>query len=720
MTDTIRAKQAREILDIWGDVSRQVTAITRKQVATFPQSLKPKTQRDLGVEINTEKSIEGLNKTLESKLAALEFLVQNLSDTPNVKGLSGLTASGPQLNQIQTAYAAAISTGDVIPLWNGIARLYQTPGLSRQSQEAVKTQLLELAPNLDALKYGYRSAISFAFQKPQLITGTRFAARPERVAPERVAPPGLEEKEDADVKEERPAPDVAVARVDPALFYGDAPRREPEDEDEPRRGEVPAALQITDAELDALAGEGRRRLRGGADEPAAAAAASPAKVPRKPRPSEISAREKTAQRKAVAAAAAAAARQGVDEQRAAEVAEAAAGVPAAPAADLSLRILELLRALSVYTLVRTQVDAEPRPISVADLDAAYKLIFQTLSQQEIEYLKEEAPRGAILPRTIRNIPDFDTTDTAQRLKAIQEELGIRFPPEYYSELRRMPRDKLDAALDAARSAGRPALSAAEQTLVAAAAQIQETYNADLGQLASARSYYENLAEFVERESLGAETQQFVTFTPRPLLEEPLEPEAFVYDPLRSLRENEEALAEYIVLYEGVQRVGLANDEIKQTNELYATFIAKKDAEAREEYLNSLEQQLIPQRQKIDQLQATAEATEREAAQARDALEESHASRSDRALAELTVRLDAIAARPVAATVERYLSGKPREGFGRGRPIDTRGLASLRLNYGAGCSSSDDESDSGSESSDGDALDFDDTRNEHYSTRPLRF
>lgn len=66
-----------EVLDVWKNLNSQVNAITKKQIAVFPDTLKPKTQRDLEVEVNVDKSVEGLNNMLESRLASLEFVLKN-------------------------------------------------------------------------------------------------------------------------------------------------------------------------------------------------------------------------------------------------------------------------------------------------------------------------------------------------------------------------------------------------------------------------------------------------------------------------------------------------------------------------------------------------------------------------------------------------------------------------------------------------------------------
>ena len=65
------------------------------------------------------------------------------------------------------------------------------------------------------------------------------------------------------------------------------------------------------------------------------------------------------------------------------------------------------------------------------------------------------------------------------------------------------------------------------------------------------------------------------------------------------------------------------------------------------------------------------------------------------------------------SVENKIEGIEEEVDGGGKNVDTRGLATLRSNYGKPQSESDSESEEESESD----LDFDDSRNEHYYTKP---
>ena len=75
--NTLRTRQNMEILDVWKNLSSQVNALTKRQVAVFPDTLKPKTQRDMEVEVNVDKSVESLNSALEARLANLEFVLKN-------------------------------------------------------------------------------------------------------------------------------------------------------------------------------------------------------------------------------------------------------------------------------------------------------------------------------------------------------------------------------------------------------------------------------------------------------------------------------------------------------------------------------------------------------------------------------------------------------------------------------------------------------------------
>lgn len=624
--DTIRARQNAEMLDVYKNVNRQVFERERKQVQTFPQSLKPKTQRDLGVELNVDKSVEALNKTLEVKLSALEYAVQNFTTDPTVDLPMQYRAS-----QVVRALTEAINTGDVIPLWNQAARLYRTSGLSRESQQIVKTKLQDLKPNLEALQYGLTAAVDFIFEHK--------------------------------------------------LIFGELPVR---------------------ADIEGEAPEGRRAL---------------------------------AQRRAA---------------RAEEEPEAGTTV-----STFALRVLELLRTLSVYKTISAEVDTEPRPLSVADLDAAYKNVFQSLSQQEIEILKQVAPRGDIMTQSIRNIPEFDTQDTAGRLKAIEEELGFRFPPDQLSWLRKLPRDKLNEAIDKFRSEKKGHLegfSTQQKRLVVEIQKIAARRQELRGKIVTTYREIDEIDNTIEALTTG-EIYEEAAAGMVEIPEEPLEPvrpdisdfigggpeeisqEAF----LEQVEAYQQAVADYeeqmhADLLLRVRRAAAVrrNQVIEQIHRAQVAEAIERGAisrEAAQELVNELEREKALLEHTLEQLEAQVEEVDAQKA----AYERNVEQLLDRG--ELDRRLQVILGAELGAIPERSLHDdvqdaldeierEPKysgEGKHKGKPVDTRGLASMRLNYGADDSSSSSDGDSGSESSsdEEDALDFDDSRNEHYYTKPLK-
>jgi len=152
-----------EILDVFKNIRSQVAERQMKQVGAFQDSVLPKTQRDLGVEVNVDKGIESLNRLLESKLGSLEYFVQNISEEN--RGARGALERKDLILPYTQAYAQVTGTGDLTPLWNGIVRGYQTKGLSKQSQEIIKVKMQELKGNLDAMKYGLSSGVQVIFEK---------------------------------------------------------------------------------------------------------------------------------------------------------------------------------------------------------------------------------------------------------------------------------------------------------------------------------------------------------------------------------------------------------------------------------------------------------------------------------------------------------------------------------------------------------------------------
>lgn len=158
--DSLRAKQNMEILDVFKNLNSQIVGLENRQVQAFPETLKPKTQRDLDVEVSVDKGVEHLNRVLEDKLGALEYLVQNV-ELKNQ--LQGELASKDTRGTFQKSLDSVSNTGDAIPQFNSIVRSYQQPGLSRESQNIVQVKAQDLQPNLDAMCFGLRQAVDLIF-----------------------------------------------------------------------------------------------------------------------------------------------------------------------------------------------------------------------------------------------------------------------------------------------------------------------------------------------------------------------------------------------------------------------------------------------------------------------------------------------------------------------------------------------------------------------------
>ena len=150
---SLREKQAREILDIWGNLGSQVTNLTRKQVNTFNETIKPKIQRDVQTELNSEKSFEQINKIIEVKLQNLDLILNNasnhLGDIKNVVFANALQ----NVNNI----------GEIISLWNNIVRLSSVIGINKDTEQQIKIQSQQLKPSLDAIIYGLTQYIDKLF-----------------------------------------------------------------------------------------------------------------------------------------------------------------------------------------------------------------------------------------------------------------------------------------------------------------------------------------------------------------------------------------------------------------------------------------------------------------------------------------------------------------------------------------------------------------------------
>lgn len=141
---SLRNKQIAEVLDVWRNINRQVFNREKKQVSGWLEGVVPKTQRDLDAEVGIDKLLEQINKAIDAKLVAFDlFLTKGADDS----------ASLSKLQQ------EIVATGDVIILWNSIARIYTKTGISRQSQELIKVKLVNIQNGIDALVYGSNKVV---------------------------------------------------------------------------------------------------------------------------------------------------------------------------------------------------------------------------------------------------------------------------------------------------------------------------------------------------------------------------------------------------------------------------------------------------------------------------------------------------------------------------------------------------------------------------------
>lgn len=553
---TIRDRQNMEMLDVWKNLNSQVFDRTKRQIAVFPQSVKPKTERDLTVEVNTDKSIEQLNKTFESKLAALEYLVQLLQVSNAVAGFEGLVKK-EDAGAFAQLYQATINTGEVIPIWNQIVRYYQQQGLSKDSQEIVKVKTQELKPNLDALTYGIRKAVDFIFENKQMNAGQ------------------------------------------------------------------------------------------------------------------------------------------------------------------ALKVMELLRALSIYTMIMSQVDdGSLGLISNFELDTAYKNSFSSLSSNELEILKLYAPRGSITTSAIRNIPDFSTTDSLKRIRQIENELGIRLPADYSKTLRQLPISELNKEADKLlqeKGSIKKVLegNAKELKYREKSRQLyRDKYKLEQADKQLAEEYSRISAEL---EELTNATPDDKNYTQEEVPEEPIEPEQPDFDENTTEEEWFDRELEYQTELEEFNNLNEERNAIIARNELNKEIAEAKSQEALDEKIKEKTELLSEAQDEYsriwNEIETIKDAIKRLADKTKGVREDFMNS----VIGNLE-RLDS-KRRPLKPTIQAQAEelGRERMGqVGQGKDVDTRGLASLRSNYGKPESESDSESEEEESESD---LDFDDSRNEHYYTKP---
>lgn len=152
---TLRDRQIREVLDEDLNINRRVNDLTNRKVRLSEEVIAPRKTRDTEIEVSVDKLIENLNKTLETKTTALEYLLTRITRGEGEIG----DAEG------RRAFNLIVNNGDFITAYNQLIRLYTQPSLSRTSQEIIKTKFQELSENINAILYGLSECIQYLFQE---------------------------------------------------------------------------------------------------------------------------------------------------------------------------------------------------------------------------------------------------------------------------------------------------------------------------------------------------------------------------------------------------------------------------------------------------------------------------------------------------------------------------------------------------------------------------
>lgn len=615
---TLRQKQNMEILDVFKDINNQVVQRQLKQISVFPDTLKPKTERDLGAEVNVDKAVEQINRTLEQKLGTLEFFLQNVRRIDDPRFSQSVIQSQEQ----------STNTGDVIPLYNTISRTSHQTGLSRESRQVIRVQLQALTPNLDALLYGLSQAV-------------------QRV---------MKDMEDG-------------ARGD----------------------EATVSKSSTSAVLDFLRTYAVYQFI----------------------------------------------RKQVDRD--------------------NMSSVELL--------------------TVEALNTEFRNAFEQLSQNDITLIKERLPNANyLLSQGMKNVPDFPADDYDGRIKALEDELGFKIPPTLKASLKMLPLHAQKESLvkiksEASASATR--LTPAQTQMIRRAEVIAQSAR----DLVDSIEYAERMRVVLESEirmlSEGARydperAEELYQLVP-PVPAKPVVPQRLDYP---NTEEWERAFQEYELSRTEFKDKKAEADEIEAENQMIKPLMEVGEAErleeirARQEAISSLTTGISRMKEDERVVQAQADALVEESGGAPDvsavvgvAVKRPTIVRSIPEQQEAVIRevrqnqyKSGMGQKEARAKVASFNEANPsyrititppgeilrfiraeipersvtpprpvrelpvddeKEEVGEG--MASRGLGSLRRNYGFRDSESEDE-ESESES-DSDPLDFDDRRNEHYYTRP---
>lgn len=583
--NTLRAKQNMEILDVWSDLHKQVASRTRKQVAVFPDTLKPKTERDMAVEVNVDKAIEGINRTIEQKLGSLEFFLQNAKRFQDQRFSQSIIQAIEQ----------STNTGDVIPLYNSIARSAHTQGLSRESEQVIRVQLQALLPNLEAITYGLLEAV---------------------------------------------------------------------------KGVV--AFMNADA----------RSLDG----------------------------ESTAYPKSLTGA-----------------------------------TLDFLRTYAVYQFIREEVDkdntATPELLTVEALNVGFKNAFENLSASDIQMIKERIPNANwLLSSGMKNVPDFPVSNYDGRLNELEEEMGFRIPSSLRTSLLDLPLNQQKDALAKMENEIIPGIrnrfSEQDIRAIREAERLFQEAKDIQGEVDKLQNQDKLIVEEIDAIKRGVELSPEEAERLFQLQGEiPLEPKMTSFLDSPNIQAYRAEMAEYKRVMDIVKEKQAEYERVKAQNEFIRDLLIPDQSEAaRDEQIREREEMRVIIKKTLEGLREQLKEQDRKAksllssssAEVSEILGEIVEPEAKKGKKEKTkpptkprkkVFIDEASGRVIerAPLIEEVSSSAGDDEKYSGSGVETRGLGTLRKNYGFRESDSESEQDSDSEA--GDALDFDDRRNEHYYTRP---
>jgi len=426
-----------------------------------------------------------------------------------------------------------------------------------------------------------------------------------------------------------------------------------------------------------------------------------------------------------------------------------------------LVVLDFLRTLSLYQLIKQQVESgNLELLSVELMNSAYKNIFDGLSSERVRLLKQVAPGGVFGQSSIRNIP-IDLQDSSERLDALGEELGIEFPKEYYDKLKSLPQAQVAVELNNIRSIYHPQSTSQmknEASLFKNVEDAKETLDKNLKELDKKIIVSNQLKADIERleDDRPLEEIKLDLEDEPPLPVEPVRPlaENFQVDGEIDVDAFHEAQMRYMLDYFDYVEKKDAYDEIRQRNisarERYKTEadreegIADKTRDLRklDGEIRTLAATVVQNRISLETAVANTKKSTiktknhnqilsildliagKEQPLNRKNLEKLGEGRMKGSGifdllkgAVVTLGIPAVAGILLAQNSGNSAKSSGLFGHGKGTDLDTRGMASLRKNYGY--SDGESESDSDEEVEVVRRMNYDDRRNDSYYMKPKR-